>query len=396
LEGTIAVWLIVLFWVFLGLAAHPYVTYPVIILFWSILRPKKVTSRPIFPRVSIVIAAYNEAASIAARIDNALAMDYPEDRLQVVIASDGSTDGTNEIVREYARKHAQVSLIELDHEGHAATINGGVQAATGEIIIRTDAATRFSSDVVRKMVSYFADPNVHCVVGRITMLPLEEAPYNVSESIYWRFESRLRALEALAGIAFVGSGPCMAVRRKHYPTLRADAAEDLTATMKIIRVGGRIIQISDLDAYDYMDGHAEGQMRSRSRRVAMALSSIWENRAMMNPFRYPGYSFCILSHKVIRWMLGVWLIGMLVTSGVLGLQAEIPLYAYAFYAQAGFYALAGLGALVARTRMAKVPLLSVPMSVCLVSAAFIKGIAVFMTTTTSDWTPAGSPTETGS
>ncbi len=387
-------WLIVLFWVLLGLAIHPYVIYPVIILFWSILRPKRVIRGSITPYVSVVVAVYNEQDSVAERIQNVLAMDYPTDKLEVIIASDGSVDRTNEIVAEYAARDDRVKLLALDHEGQASTINCGVEAACGEIIIRTDAATRFSTDVVRKMVSCFSDENVQCVVGRITMLPLEEAPYNVSESLYWRFETRLRDLEALAGIAFVGGGPCMAIRADYYPDLNGDAAEDLTTTMKIIEAGGRIIQVSDLDAYDYMDGATKGQMSSRTRRVTLALNSIWHNRAMLNPFRYPGYSFSIMSHKIIRWMLGFWLIGMLITSSFLGFGQNLPLYRYVLYVQLGFYALALLGALVARTRMAKVPVLSIPMSVCVVSAAFLKGIARFMFgRNASAWMPAGSSSD---
>ncbi len=390
-------WLIVAFWVLLGLAIHPYVTYPVIILFWSILRPKRVIRATITPRVSVVIAVYNEENSVAKRIENVLAMDYPADKLEVIIASDGSVDRTNEIVAEYAARDSRVKLLELDRAGQSSTINSAVREASGEIIIRTDAATRFSPDVVKKLVSCFADENVQCVVGRITMLPLEEAPYNVSESLYWRFETRLRDLEALAGIAFVGSGPCMAIRSDYYPSLRGDAVEDLTTTLKIIEAGGRIMQISDLDAYDYMDGPTSGQVRARTRRVTMALNSIWQSRAMLNPFRYPGYAFSIMSHKIIRWMLGFWLIGMLITSSFLGFGQDLPFFLYAFYVQSGFYALAILGALVARTRMAKVPVLSIPMSVCVISAAFLKGIADFMFgRNSSGWIPAGSSGQGGS
>jgi len=385
------VWLIVLFWALLALAIHPYVTYPVVILFWSILRPKRVIRGAITPRVSVVVAVYNEEGSVAERIENVLAMDYPSDKLEVIIASDGSEDRTNEIVAEYAARDNRVKLLALEHNGQASTINSAVRLALGEIIIRTDAATRFSADVVRKMVSCFADESVDCVVGRITMLPLEEAPYNVSESLYWRFETRLRDLEALAGIAFVGGGPCMAIRSDYYPSLQGDAAEDLTTTMKIIEAGGRIIQISDLDAYDYMDGATKGQMSSRTRRVTLALNSIWHNRAMLNPFRYPGYAFSIMSHKIIRWMLGFWLVGMLIASSFLGFAHGFLFFQCAVYVQAGFYGLALLGALVTRTRIAKVPLFSIPMSVCVVSAAFLKGIATFVLgRNLSGWMPAGS------
>ncbi len=383
--------LITLFWVFVVLAIYPYVIYPILILFASILFPKRTFTRKIEPSVSIVIAAWNEEASIRDRIENALALDYPPDRLEVIIASDGSTDRTNEIVREMAKDDPRIRLLELPHGGQSAAINAGVAAANGEIVVRTDANTRFSPDVLRKMVKYFADPNVQCVVGKVTMVPLEDAPYNMTEGLYWRFEARLRALEALAGIAFVGSGPCMAVRRRNYPRLEEDVAEDLSATMQIISSGGRIVQVSNLGVYDYMDGCTAGQMRSRSRRVTVALSAIWNNRGILNPFRYPQYCFSVLSHKVLRWLTGVWLLGALVTNALLMAQYDILLYDALFGMQAAFYVFAVLGLLVSRTRVAKIPIFAVPMSICVVSAAFIKGIAVFLYgDRRASWEPASS------
>ncbi|MGD9497874.1 MAG: glycosyltransferase [Armatimonadota bacterium] len=382
---------IVLFWVFVALAVYPYLIYPTLILFASILFPRRTRTGPMQPSVSIVIAARNEEANIRERVQNAVAMDYPRDRLEVIIASDGSTDRTNAIVQEMSAQDGRVRLLELPHGGQSAAINAAVAAATGDIVVRTDANTRFSPDVLRKMIMYFADPEVQCVVGKITMVPLEDAPYNMTEGLYWRFEARLRALEALVGVAFVGSGPCMAVRRKSYPQLKNDEGEDLSATLQIISGGGRIVQVSDLGAYDYMDGRTAGQVRCRSRRVTTALRAIWNNRAILNPFRYPQYCFSVLSHKVLRWLTGVWLLGAAVTNAVLMIHTQALLYDALFYLQAAFYLVALAGLLLSHTEVAKVPVFAIPMSILVVSAAFIKGVAAFLLgSRLTRWEPAGS------
>jgi len=387
-------WLVVLFWLFFALVIHPYVTYPILMLFWSILWPRPVQSKRICPCVTLVVAVFNEEDTIAERIENALSLDYPQDRLEIIIASDGSTDRTNEIVAEFAARDDRVHFLDLPRAGKCAAINAAVEQADTEIVAMSDAAAHFSSDVLMKMVGYFADPTVHCVVGKVTMLPLEDGPYNALEAIYWRYESRLRQLEALAGIAFVAGGQCMAVRKQCCPQLSLNAADDLSATMGIIKNRGRIVEVSNLGVYDYMDGRTHKQMRSRSRRVALALTSIWHNRAILNPFRHPDYGFCIFSHKIVRWLLGFWLLGMLVTSGILGAMVWVPLYWILFLVQLGFYLLAVLGMLLGRSRMAKIPIVSLPMAICVVSTAFLRGLVGFLWgEQRARWQPAKAETD---
>jgi len=386
-----ALGLAILFWVFLGLAVHPYVTYPIIVLFWSILHPQQTIRKHIQPAASLIIAAFNEEETIGGRIENALEMNYPHDRLEVIIASDGSTDRTNEIVAEYARRDPRVRLLPLERDGKSAAINAAVHQAKGEIIVLSDAATRFGSDTLNQMASYFADPQVHCAVGKVTLVPRDNTAYTFSESLYWRYESRLREIEGKIGLAFIGSGPCMAVRRQSYPLLREDAMDDLTATLLLIADNKRILYVSDLTAYDYMDGGTNSQIRSRERRESLSLASIWHNRALLNPFRYPRYAFSIFSHKIFRWLLGVWLLGMLAISVVLGIGYDIPLYRYILYGQVAFYGLASVGLLVAKTTLGRIPVLSVPMTICVVSLAFLKGVFGFLHgAQAARWEPATS------
>lgn len=375
-------WLIVLFWVFFALAIHPYVTYPLILSVWSRLarRPVKAeewedSAKPI---VSVVVPAFNEADNIAQRIDNLFELNWPADRLEIIISSDGSDDDTNAIVHELAEDDPRIRLLALPRGGQTSAINAGVQAATGELVIITDAATRFDPDVLRSLSTHFRDPRIHCVVGEVSMLPLGKTPVSRAEALYWRFEAVVRHLEAMVGIGFVGSGACTMARREFFPELLPTASSDLELTLKLLQAGGRIIQLNGVGVYDYMDGDISGQLRSRPRRVRKSLTTVANNKSILNPFRYPRQAFAIVSHKILRWLTGLWMLGMLVTSGALAFVHLAPLYIAIFWIQAAFYLLALIGLALAKTSIASNPLLAVPLSVTVVAAAFLKGVVEFI------------------
>lgn len=368
--------LIVLFWVFFALALHPYITYPFVIMILSSLRPRPAQQARQKPLVTVVIPAYNEENDIERRVRNLLEMDWPVDRLEVIVVSDGSEDRTNEIVRALATGDPRVHLLDIPRGGRCAAINAGAAAASGEIVLLTDASTQFAPDVISKLVEHFGDPRVWVVVGTVNMLPFERTPLNFTEGLYWRFESRLREMEARAGLAFIGSGACIAVRRDRFPQLEDDASDDLNLVLKVITQGGRAVQVANIGVYDYMDGDVNKQLQSRTRRVVRSLTTISRNAAIMNPLNHPDYAFCVISHKVLRWMSPLWLIGMLVTSA--GLFA-VPFYRYAFFAQTAFYGLALVGLVAQRLSFSSSPLLAVPLGVVVANVAFLRGLIAFLT-----------------
>lgn len=367
--------LIVLFWVFFALALHPYITYPFVIMILSSLRARPQQEGSEKPLVSVVIPTYNEEETIERRIQNLLEMDWPTDRLEVLVASDGSGDRTNEIVAGLAAADPRVRLLDLPRGGRCAAVNAGVAAASGEIVLLTDASTQFAPDVVGKLVAHFADQRVWVVVGTVNMLPFERTPLNFTEGLYWRFESRLREMEARAGLAFIGSGACIAVRRDRFPQLEDDASDDLNLVLKVISQGGRALQVANIGVYDYMDGDVGKQLQSRTRRVVRSLTTISRNAAIMNPLSHPDYAFCVISHKVLRWMSPLWLIGMLATSASL---FALPFYRYVFLAQAAFYGLAVLGLAAQRLSVSSSPLLAIPLGVVVANAAFLRGLITFL------------------
>jgi len=382
---------IVLFWVFLTLSLYPFVIYPALLGLLALGVRRPVRDESYTPTVTVVVAAWNEESLIARRLDNLLASNYPEDRLEIIIASDGSTDRTNEIVTQYAERDGRVRLLALPHHGKTPTVNAGVAAATGDVVISSDAGTMFAEDTIRKLAAPFADDAVDCVVGELNMVPVEDAPYNRGESLYWKFEAWLRYLEARAGVGFQGCGPCMAIRREKYPTLPGEGSDDLSAPLQIAHAGGRVIQVMDVGVTDYMDGGTGNQMQSRCRRVVRALRSIAYSAGALNPFRHPRTAFAIISHKILRWLTGVWMLGMFFTSAWLWWREDILLYDVLFYAQAAFYLLALLGYLLSSTRLAKAPIFSVPLAICIVALAFLEGIVQFLRGRSyATWQPTAS------
>ena len=367
--------LIVLFWVFFALAIHPYITYPIVILVLSSLRAQPTQENSKKPLVSVVVPAYNEEDTIERRVRNLLELDWPGDQLEVVVASDGSSDRTNEEVRALSEADARVKLLDLPRGGRCAAINAGVAAATGEIVVLTDASTEFSPDVIAKLAAHFGDERVWVVVGTVNMLPFERTPLNFTEGLYWRFESRLRQMEARAGLAFIGSGACIAVRRDRFPVLEDDASDDLNLVLKVVTNGGRALQVADIGVYDYMDGDVNRQLQSRTRRVVRSLTTISRNAAIMNPLNHPDYAFCVISHKVLRWMSPLWLIGMLAASGTLYMM---PFYRGVFFAQLAFYGLAALGFVLRRASVSRWPVLAIPLGVVIANIAFLRGLISFV------------------
>lgn len=386
---------IVLFWLFFILSLHPWVLYPLMLMGWSRLVRNQPTWEELDdddkPLITVVIPAYNEERLIARRIANILSLNWPSDRLEVVVSSDGSDDATEEIVRKFAEEDPRIRLLALSRGGQAAAIDHGVKAARGELVVITDAATSFDENVLRKLSIPFADPQVQCVVGEISMLPLEESALCRAEGFYWRFEATLRRLEAVLGMGFHGSGPCTMARREGFPVIDPRAAADLDLTLKMVQAGGRVIHLRNIGVYDYMDGNIAGQMRSRPRRTVQGLTCFVTNRRLLNPFLYPGHSFAILSHKIMRWLTGIWVIGLFFVSGLLAFGDTHPFYTAFFSLQVAFYVLALIGFIFARTPISRFPLLAVPLSTVVVMLAFLKGVFEFLFgKRDGTWQPAGS------
>jgi cellulose synthase/poly-beta-1,6-N-acetylglucosamine synthase-like glycosyltransferase len=291
------------FWTCLALGLYPYVVYPLCVALIRALRPRRVRSAAITPRVTLVISAYNEAEHIVATVRNKLEQDYPPELLDVMVASDGSTDATDNLLRALAHEEPRLSYFrQQPRSGKTAALNALIARASGEIVVFADANSMYRPDTVRKLVAVFADPQVGYVTGRMLYVDPRGSLIGDGCTAYMRYENGLRALESAIGSIVGVDGGVDAVRRSLYQPMRADQLPDLVLPLSIVEQHRRVVFAPDavLEEETLTSQGAEYRMR-----VRVALRAFWalrDKRALLNPLRYPLFSWQLLSHKLLRYM----------------------------------------------------------------------------------------------
>lgn len=357
----------VLFWVCVGLIGYVYVGYPALLWLLTRFYRRRVRQAHITPKVTIAIAAYNEEAIIARRIENCLALGYPPDRLEILIASDGSTDQTADVVRNFA--HQGVKLLELSRRGKALSDNALVEAAIGEIVVTSSAAGHFPPDFLRKLVRNFADPEVGSVTGVFRASNPDASSTSANESAYWRYEMWLRHLESQLGILAITGGVCLGFRRELYKPLSPSSDADNMVPLHTLAARKRVIFEPEAIAYDEAIVTPEQQLWNRIRQVTKSQRDTFRVPQLLNPLRHPGSAFSLWSHKLLRWWTPFFAIGALLANLFL---LHYPFYWLTLLLQVLFYLAAGAGYLL--ERRARVPrLLTWPANLSLIHLAFLIG-----------------------
>jgi cellulose synthase/poly-beta-1,6-N-acetylglucosamine synthase-like glycosyltransferase len=343
-----------LFWISAGFAVYVYLGYP--ILLWGLQAVLRSAPRPqpVEPSVSLLVAAYDEAAVIADKIRNSLALDYPADKLEVVIASDGSKDATAEIVNSFTGSESGGRVRLLDYEknrGKMAVLNDAVRELRGDIVAFSDASSMLAADSVRILVQSFSDPHVGAASGVYRLLKKDQAHLGSQEDLYWKYETFLKVQEARLG-AFTGAhGSLYAIRRALYPFPTVNTInDDFTIPMRILERGYRVAYVPAAVAYE--EAH---EMEGFSRRVRITAGNIEQMRefkSLIWPPR-PFVLFCLLSHKTGRLLVPLFMVIALVAN--ITLRGQFP-YNWLLLGQALFYTLAILGAMVSlRPKVLRLP-----------------------------------------
>lgn len=346
------------FWGSLLLVAHTYLLYPIVLFFayslvqmrrdWQYLQSRRDGRSPVqeaadLPPVTLIIAAYNEEAHLRDKLANLGRIDYPRDRLQVVIVSDGSTDGTNDILREAAQAQPIECIFLPTRGGKSNALNHAVGYARHDVLIFSDAATLFAPNAVKTLARHFVNSRVGVVCGSLQFEASDES--RQTEGVYWTYESMLRLMEARLGATLNASGAIYALRRCCYPPLSADTVlEDLVIPMNARKLGYRVLYDPEAVGRDFAASSVAGEF---TRRVRLATGSFWALGHVARTPLDPVTAFAFVSHKFLRWILPFLLIAMLVSSGLLWSQ---PLYRIAFLGQLAFYLWATVG-LLFRQRM---------------------------------------------
>ena len=334
----------ILFWLSAGAIVYTHLGYPLLLVVLTRLRrpPRerkldklKITgSSPVTPTVSLIVPAYDEEEVIAGKVANALALDYPRDRLQVIVASDGSTDAT----AERARAAGASLVLELPPGGKVAALNAAAEQAAGEVLAFSDANSVWARDALRRLVAPFADPGVGYVCGQVRFLDPEG---NNLEGAYWRYEMAVREAEsALAGVT-AGNGAIYAVRRDAFIPLAPSGSHDLSFPFRLAKRRLRSHYAPGARAEEKMVPTIEGEF-ARKRRMMVGLWDIVVGEGMLSPRGYPPlYAFEIVSHRLLRYLSPLLHLVALVAN--LFLLGDGWFYDLTFVLQLAFIAAALLG-----------------------------------------------------
>jgi cellulose synthase/poly-beta-1,6-N-acetylglucosamine synthase-like glycosyltransferase len=333
------------FWLSAAALLYTYVGYPLLLAILSRLRPRAVRRADLTPSVTIIITAYNEERDLASKLENTLLLDYPSDSLEVIVASDCSSDRTDEIVREFAGRGVRLHR-QPERFGKTAAQNAAVELAAGEIVLFSDATTLYEPNVLRVLMPNFADPSVGCATGRVVYTDSTKSSVGHGTRSYWSYEFLLKKHESNV-CSLIGVCGCLyAVRRSAYVPLYHEACSDFIIATKMVEQGLRAVYEPDAVCTEETNERADKELKVRVRIITQTFSDLWRNRAMMNPLKSGFYAVELLSHKVMRYLVPLFLIAIFAASAFLA--AHSIFFAVALAGQVCFYSAALLALLLER------------------------------------------------
>jgi len=353
---------------------YVYVGYPLLVYAVSRLRPKTVKRGKYAPKVTILITAYNEEKIIREKLKNTFEIDYPPEKIEILVASDGSTDRTDAIVKSF---HPQkVKLFRQEgRKGKTYTQNKAVEQATGEIILFSDATTMYRQNVLREMLPNFADETVGCVAGKLIYIDNSKSNVGKGAKSYWNYETFLKEAESNACSLIGASGCLYAVRKSAYQPMYPEACSDFLICTVIYRQGLRSVYEPNAVCTEETNKKTDKEMRMRVRVISQTFTDLWRNREMLNPFRSGFYAVELFSHKVLRYAVPLFLILILFSSLIAAFQS---LFFAAIYAlQILFYLTAFIGWLLEK-RNAKIGVFAIPLYFVLANLASVLAFFKFL------------------
>ena len=353
------------FWLTIGIVIYTYIGYPIIIFVLSLFVNNVNKKHDIEPKVTFLITAYNEEASIAKKLDNTLKLDYPKEKLEIIVASDGSTDKTDEIVKQYSKYGVKLIRVE-GRVGKTETQNVAVKQAKGEIVIFSDATTEYRHDAIKKIIRNYADPSVGGVSGGFDYVPSRKTSVAFGNILYWKFEKKLKEWESKIKTLLGASGCMYSVRKKLYEPLPPDIISDFIEPLKIVEKGYRVIFEPEAVGYELTMDKPKKELNMRIRVFSRGMRGVLYMKHLLNPLKYPFISFQLFSHKILRWLIPVFAIILFISNTLL---LNSAFYTKIFYAQIFFYLIALIGLFCEKILQKHIKLLSLPVYFLIVNIA---------------------------
>ncbi len=350
-----------LFWMTAIILVYVYLGYPVLLYLRAQNLPAQkvstastATEPEALPRVSLIISAYNEAAHIEAKIENARALDYPDNLLEIIVVSDASEDGTDEIVA----RHERVRLVRMaERSGKSLGLNKAMELAGGDIAVFTDANAMFDKQALLLMVGHFKDPQIGAVTGQ-QMYRDPDTSEPREENLYWRLETQLKRLESLSNSTVGGDGAIMALRKSLFTPLAYDDLSDYILPMRAVIAGFRNVYEPEAVCFENVAASYNKEFGRKKRIVNRAWRATMKVKEALNPFRHGWFAIYLLSHKVLRWLTLVFLVALLICN--LWLLGKNPVYELALVTQLLLYLAAFVGWAGSRFEISLPSIVSVP------------------------------------
>jgi poly-beta-1,6-N-acetyl-D-glucosamine synthase len=330
----------VLFWMSLLFVAYVYVGYPIGLYLWSRFRRRPVMRAYYEPLVTLIVAAHNESRTLEAKIRNIRALDYPRERLRIIVALDGCTDESAERVQREAGPDLELVCLP-ERRGKAVALNAALARATGDVVVFADARQRIDTAALRALLRPLADPEVGVVTGELVLTDERGRECGSGVGAYWRYEKRVRALEGEIHSVIGATGALYAVRRELVaPLPEGTLLDDVLVPMRAVLQGKRCVLEPGARVYDRVACCADAEYLRKVRTLAGNFQLLTLEPRLLSPRRNPVW-LMFVSHKVGRLLVPYALVAALVSNGVLA--ASGPVYGTLLVLQAVFYALAVLG-----------------------------------------------------
>ena len=334
-----------IFWISAVILGYTYLGYPILIALLARLNPKKIGGGgdPKLPQVSLIVAAHNEEKVIREKITNSLAIDYPEGLLLVVIVSDGSVDRTNEIINEFASRSGIKFIHYQPRRGKAHALNLGVANSESEIIVFSDANIHYEPDSIKMLVRNFSDPSIGCVCGKVLLEKPKDSKEPIGEGAYMKYERFIHQNESRFNIMIGTDGAMYAIRRELFSPLPEDAiVDDFTIAMRVIEKRYRIVYEPKAIGYEEAASSVGQEFKRKVRMIAGGFQAIGILGNVLNPLNHPIVYFQFVSHKLLRWLAPIFMLGVFVTNLFLLFS---HFYQLILFAQLVFYSIAIIAAL---------------------------------------------------
>jgi cellulose synthase/poly-beta-1,6-N-acetylglucosamine synthase-like glycosyltransferase len=381
----------ILFWILLFLILYSYLGYTLLLVFISLLKKGKTSfeGKDLFePAVTIFIAAYNEKGIVTEKVKNLLSLDYPANKIKFLWVTDGSDDGTPELLRQYPEMHV---LHEPSRQGKIGAINRGMNYVDTPIVIFCDANSILDKCSVKAVVEAFQDENVGCVAGEKGIIKHnEDDAVNSGEGFYWQYESHIKYLESKINTTIGAAGELFAIRSSLFEKIEPDTIlDDFVISLRIVQKGYKIRYVPDARAVETGSASISEELKRKIRIAAGSIQAIPRLKPLLNPFKYGFTSIQYWSHKVIRWtIVPSALVVVFILNLWLSINSDNSVYSILFILQAIFYSIGFIGYMF-REHSTKMRFLFLPYYLIIMNYALIKGFFRFLSNTQSvNWEKA--------